>query len=111
MWGSRPRLSAERSSALALLNFPISAPLLILLLWNVTHSIHQQPPQPIAAFEIGINNFESHLVYACPAQQNVRSNFRPYPQGDFQIGLTADSQVILFRAHSAAQAQLADQNP
>src|SRR6202035_3180986 len=96
MWG-RPPLHALSEAEGAVprsdapleprLDFPPATPLGILLLWNVAQRIDQQTPQPVAAFEVGIHDFESDFIHSRTPQQDMRFDLCAHPHRDFQVGL------------------------
>ncbi len=92
------------------LDFPLPTPLLLLVLRSVVQGLHQNPAQAIAAFQVGIDDLESHFIDPRPAQQHMRLDFRPHAHRNLQIGLAADAQIVFLGAHAPAQAQLANQN-
>src|SRR5258708_2309025 len=110
----RKPLSAARGQRLfdfeLNLDFTVSTPLPALVVSGVVQSIDQQPPQPVAAFQIGADNLKSHFVYAGPAQKNMGADLVAHPNGNFEISLAANAEVVFLRAHAAAQAQFANLN-
>ena len=60
---------------------------------STIQSLDQQATQPIAAFQIGIDDFEPDFIDPGAAQQNMGPDFGAHANVDFQIGFAADREV------------------
>ena len=77
---------------------------------STIQSLYQQTTQAIAAFQIGIDDFEPHFIHPGSPQQDVGPDFGAHANMNFQIGFAADAKSVFLGSHTTAKAQLAYQN-
>src|SRR5215472_1620318 len=69
--------------------------------------LHQHAAQAVAAFKVGVDDFEAHFVESSAAQKHLRADMT-HAGRDVDIGFRSDAQVVFLRAHTAAQTEFAD---
>jgi hypothetical protein len=67
--------------------------------------LDQDAAQAVAAVEVHADEFETDFIDAGAAQKNLAADFL-HAQRNFDVGFGADAEIVIARAHAAAETHL-----